>query len=113
MGCARDTRARAGRSGRGGVRAWKLVAPRQCELLEPRGPSYHAIVSNRNELDAAQLVHWHRQKAGTIEQVHRVMKDELGAGVLPAARFGANAAWFRVNSLTFNVLTVLKRRALP
>ena len=87
--------------------------PRQCELLEPKGPSYHAIVSNRNELDAADLVRWHRQKAGTIEQVHRVMKDELGAGVLPGARFGANAAWFRINSLSFNVLTVLKRRALP
>ena len=70
-------------------------------------------MSNRNELDAADLVRWHRQKAGTIEQVHRVMKDELGAGVLPGARFGANAAWFRINSLSFNVLTVLKRRALP
>ena len=41
------------------------------------------------------------------------MKDELGAGVLPSARFGTNAAWFRINALTFNVLTVLKRRALP
>jgi hypothetical protein len=41
------------------------------------------------------------------------MKDELGAGVLPSARFGANAAWFRINALVFNVLTVLKRRALP
>lgn len=87
--------------------------PRQCELLEPKGPRYHAIVSNRKELDAAELVHWHRQKAGTIEHVHRAMKDELGAGVLPGSRFGANAAWFRINALTFNVLTVLKRRALP
>lgn len=34
-------------------------------------------------------------------------------GVLPSARFGANAAWFRINALTFNVLSVLKRRALP
>lgn len=24
-----------------------------------------------------------------------------------------NAAWFRINALTFNLLTVLKRRALP
>jgi len=88
--------------------------PRQQELLESKGVSYHALVSNRHDLqDAAQIVRWHRQKAGTIEHVHRVMKDELGAGVLPSARFGANAAWFRVNALTFNVLTVLKRRALP
>jgi hypothetical protein len=87
--------------------------PRQQELFESKGVSYHAVVSNRDEFEAAAIVRWHRQKAGTIEHVHRVLKDELGAGVLPSARFGANAAWFRINALTFNVLTVLKRRALP
>ena len=50
---------------------------------------------------------------GTIEHVHRVVKDELGAGVMPSGRFGVSAAWFRINALPFNVLTVLKRRALP
>jgi hypothetical protein len=99
--------------------AWPLryialrFTPRQQELFESKGVSYHAVVTNRQELDAAALVRWHREKVGTIEHVHRVMKDELGAGVLPSARFGANAAWFRINALTFNVLTVLKRRALP
>ncbi len=87
--------------------------PLQPDLFESRGVTYHAVVTNRYELDAAQLVRWHREKAGTIEHVHRVLKDELGAGVLPSARFGANAAWFRINALTFNVLTVLKRCALP
>lgn len=99
--------------------AWPLryialrFTPHQHDLLEGRGVTYHAVVTNRHDLDAAELVRWHREKAGTIEHVHRVMKDELGAGVLPSARFGANAAWFRINALTFNVLTVLKRRALP
>ena len=87
--------------------------PRQSDLFESKGVSYHAVVTNRYELDAAAIVHWHREKAGTIEHVHRVMKDELGAGVLPSTRFGANAAWFRINALAFSVLTVLKRRALP
>ena len=99
--------------------AWPLryialrFTPCQQELFERQGVSYHAVVTNRYECDAGELVRWHREKAGTIEHVHRVMKDELGAGVLPSARFGANAAWFRINALTFNVLTVLKRRALP
>ena len=70
-------------------------------------------MSNRAELSAEELVRWYFGKAGTIEHVHRTFKDELGAGVLPSQRFGANAAWFRINALTFNVLTVLKRRALP
>ncbi len=87
--------------------------PLQPELFESTGVTYHAVVTNRYELEAAQIVRWHREKAGTIEHVHRVLKDELAAGVLPSACFGANAAWFRINALTFNVLSVLKRRALP
>jgi hypothetical protein len=99
--------------------AWPLryialrFTPLQQELFQTKGVTYHAVVSNRYEVEAPQIVRWHRQKAGTIEHVHRVLKDELGAAVLPSARFGANAAWFRINALTFNVLSVLKRRALP
>jgi Transposase DDE domain group 1 len=45
--------------------------------------------------------------------VHDVLKNELAAGVMPCGRFGANAAWLRVAVLTHNVLTALKRLALP
>jgi len=34
-------------------------------------------------------------------------------GGMPCARFGANAAWLRLAALTHNVLTALKRLALP
>ena len=87
--------------------------PLQGSFFEHAGPKYLAIVSNRDDLEPAELVRWHWQKAGTIEHVHRVMKDDLAAGVLPCEKFGANAAWFRINAITFNLLTVLKRRALP
>lgn len=87
--------------------------PTQTEMFETPTPKYLAVVSNRTDIGMAALVRWHWGKAGTIEHVHRVMKDELGAGVMPSGRFGINAAWFRINALTYNVLTVLKRRALP
>jgi hypothetical protein len=45
--------------------------------------------------------------------VHDVLKNELAAGALPCGRFGANAAWLRLAILTHNVLTALKRQALP
>jgi hypothetical protein len=32
---------------------------------------------------------------------------------LPSKRFFANAAWWRLNVLTYNVLSVMKRKALP
>lgn len=89
------------------------ITPLQTELFSERGPKHLAVVTNRHELSAAELMQWHWQKAGTIEHVHRVMKNELGAGVMPSGRFGSNAAWLRINALTFNLLTVLKRKALP
>jgi hypothetical protein len=61
----------------------------------------------------ADLIRWHWQKAGTIELVHDVTKNELGAAVPPGGRFGANAAWYRLSRLTDTVLSALKSLALP
>lgn len=72
-----------------------------------------AIVSNRWDLAAPALLRWHWQKAGTIELVHDITKNELGAAVPPCGRFGANAAWYRLSLLTYNVLSALKSLALP
>jgi hypothetical protein len=74
---------------------------------------YLAIVSNRWDVPVAALVRWHWQKAGTIELVHDITKNELGAAVPPCGRFGANAAWYRLSLLTYNVLSALKSLALP
>ena len=74
---------------------------------------HFAVVTNLRDWAADRLLEWHREKAGTIEAVHDVIKNELAAGVLPWGRFGANAAWLRLPVLTHNVLTALKRLALP
>jgi hypothetical protein len=73
---------------------------------------YFAVVTNRKG-DAGEIVDWHRQKAGTIEAVHDITKNELGAGVLPSGKFGANAAWYRLSLFTHNVLVAMKRLVLP
>jgi hypothetical protein len=73
---------------------------------------HFAIVTNR-EGDGLTLIRWHREKAGTVEHTHHVLKNELAAAALPSGKFGANAAWFRLNVLTYNLLRALKRLALP
>jgi hypothetical protein len=73
---------------------------------------YFAVVTNRTE-DGLTLLQWHREKAGTVEHTHHVLKNELAAGALPSGKFGANAAWFRLNALTYNLLSALKRLTLP
>ena len=74
---------------------------------------HFAIVSNIWDWKAGRLIEWHRGKAGTIEAIHDVVKNDLAGGVLPCGRFGANAAWFRLAVLSHNVLTALKRIGLP
>jgi hypothetical protein len=74
---------------------------------------HFAVVSNIEEWTAPKLIQWHREKAGTVEMIHDILKNELAAGVLPCGRFGANAAWLRLAVITHNVLTALKRLALP
>jgi hypothetical protein len=74
---------------------------------------YLAVVSNRRDLDGAALIRWHWEKAGTIEHLHQVTKNDLAAAVMPCGRFGANAAWYRLNLLAYNVLSAMKSLALP
>ena len=86
----------------------------QGELFEDGSRERHfAVLTNRWELKAARLIEWHREKAGTVEMVHDVVKNELGGGVLPSKYFGAHAAWLRLAVISPNVLTALKRLALP
>ena len=74
---------------------------------------YLAVVSNRGSMKPVELLRWHWEKAGTIEHVHDVTKNELGAGTPPSKHFGANAAWYRMSLLTYNVLSAMKSIALP
>ena len=74
---------------------------------------HFAVVTNIAEWKPSRLIEWHREKAGTIEGVHDVLKNELAAGIMPTKYFGTNAAWLRLAVLTHNLLTALKRLALP
>jgi hypothetical protein len=90
------------------------IRRRQEELFADGSRVKHfAVVSNIWEWKPARLIQWHREKAGTVEGVHDVLKNELAAGVMPSKYFGANAAWLRLAVITHNVLTALKRLALP
>jgi hypothetical protein len=89
------------------------IRKRQGELFADGSECrYFVVASNQWEWEAKKLLEWHREKAGSIEALHDVLKNELAAGVMPCGRFGANAAWLRLAVMTHNVLTALKRIAL-
>lgn len=90
------------------------IEPRQKELFSDGSEvKYYAVVTNDFESDGLEVLAWHRQKAGTVEHANDVIKNDLAAGVLPFSRFSANAAWLGLNVLTYNLLSVLRRTALP
>lgn len=79
------------------VRYWAMVT----NLPDPEGGS------------GLDLLRWHRGKAGTVEIAHDVLTNELAAEALPSQKFGANAAWFRLNVMLYNLLSAFKRVAMP
>lgn len=98
-------------------RPYRYVAIRvrqtQGRLFGDGTPVKHfAVVTNDWQRDGRTVLEWQRGKAGTVEHVNRVLKDELAAGVYPSGKFGANAAWLRLQVLTLNLLELLKAAGL-
>ena len=93
------------------------IKPKQGELLDCGSSVKHfAIVTNRNDPAGGtglDLIRWQRQKAGTIEHTHDVLMNELAGWCLPSQKFGANAAWLRMNVMLYNLLSAFKRVGLP
>jgi hypothetical protein len=70
------------------------------------------MVTNR-DIPGDKLIWWHRLRCGKGEEIHKVMKEDLAGGHLPSVRFGANAAWWGIMVLAFNLNSLMKRLALP
>ena len=69
------------------------------------------VVTNR-DIGAEELIWWYRQRCGKGEEVHSVVKEDLAGGRLPSGKFGANAAWWAMVVLAFNLNSALKQLAL-
>lgn len=69
------------------------------------------VVTNR-DLPGGELIRWHRQRCGASEMAHSVMKEDLAGGKLPSKCFGANAAWWAIMLLAYNLNSAMKRLVL-
>jgi hypothetical protein len=70
-----------------------------------------ALVTNM-EWPAEVIVEWQRKRCGKSEEVHRVLKDELAGGHVVTSALGANAAWWQITVLAFNILALIKKSCL-
>jgi hypothetical protein len=70
------------------------------------------IVTNRDGA-GDELIRWHYRRCGKSEEAHAVMKSDLAGGTFPSGKFGANAAWWAMMVLAYNLHAAMRLLALP
>ena len=99
----------------GTEQAFRLIVLRwlnpQPNLFEASRYGYHAVVSNRQE--SASEVIWKHNGRGQCENWHKELKTGLGMEQMPCGEFEANAMYFAMGVLAYNLAQLLKRRVLP
>ena len=80
--------------------------------MSDRGLDKVFVVVTNRDLAGDELVWWARLRYVTSEAAHGVLKSDLAGGRLPSRLFGANAAWWAVAVVAFNVSSAMKRLVL-
>jgi len=95
--------------------AFRLIVLRwlnpQPNLFEAERYCYHAVASNREER-AAEVI-WKHNGRGNSENWHKDLKIGVGMEQMPCGQREANALYFAIGVLAYNLAQLLKRRVLP
>jgi hypothetical protein len=99
----------------GTEQAFRLIVLRwpnpQPNLFEADRYGYHAVATNREEVASAVI--WKHNQRGNSENWHKELKSGVGMEQMPCGQFAANAMYFAIGVLAYNLAQVLKRRVLP
>jgi len=89
-----------------------LDSQESSEVISQSGYTHRAIATNRDELSDSQIVHWYNQRAEDSENRIKELKLDFGGDTLPCSDFNANALYFLISALSYN-LFALMRQLLP
>ena len=101
-------------------KAFRLVVKRevrrQGELFEVKGVAYcyHAVATNwlEEEKNTEEALKWHNQR-GQSENFNKELKIGLGMERMPCGQSNANAVFFRIGVIAYNLFIAFKRLACP
>lgn len=99
--------------------AFRLVikrTSRQQGLFDNEGDGYmyHAIATNwsEEEKDANEILKWHNQR-GEAENFNKEVKIGFGMERMPCGQTSANAVFFRIGIIAYNLFIGFKRLSCP
>lgn len=99
----------------GTEQAFRLIVLRwpnpQPNLFAADRYCYHAVATNREA--AASAVIWKHNQRGESENWHKELKGGFGMEQMPCGQFAANALYFAIGVLAYNLAQRLKRQVLP
>ena len=97
-------------------RAFRLIVvrrPRDQDLFEEQSPwRYHAVASNRDNEDAAATMKWSSKRGDASENRIKELKIGFGMDAMPCGTFQANAVFFSIGVLTYNLYLGFRSDAL-
>ena len=83
----------------------------QAELFDPSPYFYHVIATNREE-EAGEVIKLHNQR-GEVENYIKELKNGFGMEWMPCGESYANAVFFRIGVIAYNLFLAMKLLALP
>lgn len=97
-------------------KAFRLIVLRRArdqDLFEEQSPwRYHAIASNRENEDAQATMDWYSKRGDTSENRIKDLKIGFGMESVPCGTFQANAVFFAIGVLTYNLYLGFRTAAL-
>lgn len=82
----------------------------QLELFKQNGYHYYFIATNDFELEnEAHKIIWRHNKRGNSENYNKEMKSGFGMDYVPSRQLSANAVYFEIGVLAFNLAATVKR----
>ena len=95
--------------------AFRLIVQRwpklQGELFNPDPYCYHVIATNREE-PAGEVIGLHNRR-GQVENYIKELKNGFGMDWMPCGETYANAVFFRIGLIAYNLFQALKLLGLP
>jgi hypothetical protein len=79
------------------------------ELLSYASERYSVIATNDQNMSAEEIVYFYRQRGDTSENRIKELKNGFNLKYLPTSHFQANALYFHIGTLAYNLFMLFKR----